>query len=263
MKQKTVFFDIDGTLLGNRDGRRFQIPESALRALWKLRENGNRIAICSGRQEAFIHKFFPGLFDSFVAMNGTHVVFEGETVLDRPLPAERVKSLLSHFDPFGCRYVFVGKHHGWARGVPRRLFGFLEDAYGLPDFLVAEWEPQEVEANMLDFIFETDEEYEKCAGAFDGTMILNRHPGGETADLSFREWDKAKGVGAFLARGGIPKEDTVAFGDGYNDITMMDAVGCAVAMGNAVDEVKRRADYVTADWFDDGIERGLKHLGLI
>ena len=44
---------------------------------------------------------------------------------------------------------------------------------------------------------------------------------------------------------------------------MMDAVGCAVAMGNAVDEVKQKADYVTADLFDDGIERGLRHLGLI
>ena len=263
MAQKTVFFDIDGTLLGSRDGKKFQIPESALAALRKLRGNGHRIAVCSGRQEAFIHKFFPGLFDSFVAMNGTHVVFEGKAVLDRPLSADRVRSLMAHFDSFGCRYVFVGKRQGWARGVPRRLFGFLEESYGLPDFLVSGWEPEQVEANMLDFIFETDQDYEKCAGAFDGTMILNRHPGGQTSDLSFREWDKAKGIEVFLSYGGIRKEDTVAFGDGYNDITMMGAVGCAVAMGNAVDEVKRSADYVTADWSDDGIERGLRHLGLI
>ena len=263
MKRKTVFFDIDGALLGTRDGRRFQIPGSTLSALWKLRENGHRIAICSGRQEAFIHKFFPGLFDSFVAMNGTHVVFEGKTVVDRPLSAGRVKMLMAHFDSFGCRYVFVGNRHGWTRSVPRRLFGFLEDAYGLPDFLVPEWSPEQVEANMLDFIFETEKDYETCAGAFTEEMVLNRHAGGETADLSFREWDKAKGIGAFLSYGGIAKEDSVAFGDGYNDITMMDAVGCAVAMGNAVDELKRRAGYVTADWFDDGIERGLRHLGLI
>lgn len=263
MKRKTVFFDIDGTLLGTRNGRRFQIPQSALAALWKLRENGHRIAVCSGRQEAFIQKFFPGLFRDYVALNGAHVVLDGETVLDRPYSAERIRELTAHFDPFGCAFVFIGKHHGFARNVPQRFFSNMEEIYGLPDFLVADWEPEQISASMMDFVFETDADYERCAGAFTEEMVLNRHPGGLTSDLSFRDWDKAKGIGVFLDRAGIAREDAVAFGDGYNDVTMMDAVGCAVAMGNAVDEVKQKADYVTADLFDDGIERGLRHLGLI
>ena len=263
MNQKTVFFDLDGTLLGTRNGRRFQIPESALRALIKLRENGHRLAVCSGRQEAFIHKFLPGLFQSYVALNGAHVVFEGKTVLDRLLPEERIRRLAAHFDSYGCSFVFIGKHHGWARNVPQKFFGRMEEIYGLPDFLVSDWEPEQVEAGMMDFVFETDAEYKKCAGAFTGGMILNRHPGMLTNDLSFSDWNKADGIRTFLSESGIPKEDTVAFGDGYNDIAMMGAVGCAVAMGNAVDEVKGKADYVTAPMFEDGIERGLKHLGLI
>ena len=149
MKRKTVFFDIDGTLLGSRDGRRFQIPESALRALWKLRENGHRIAVCSGRQEAFIHRFFPGLFQDYVALNGAHVVVDGRTVLDRPLAPERVRRLIAHFDPYGCSYVFIGKRHGWARNVPIRLFGRMEEIYGLPDFLLGDWEPAEIRAGMM------------------------------------------------------------------------------------------------------------------
>ena len=263
MKQKTVFFDLDGTLLGTRNGRRFQIPESALRALRRLVENGHRIAVCSGRQEAFIHRFFPGLFQNYIALNGAHVVIGGKTVLDRPLSTVRVKRLTAHFDAFGCSYVLIGKHHGWARNVPGRLFGQMEEVYGLPDFLIYDWKPEEIRASMMDFIFESEADYQKCAGAFTDGMILNRHPGGLTSDLSFPEWDKAKGIGFFLGRAGIARKDAVAFGDGYNDVTMMDAVGCSVAMGNAVDPVKRRADYVTADWSDDGIERGLRHLGLI
>lgn len=263
MNKKTVFFDIDGTLLGSRNGRRFQVPESTLRALDTLRKNGHRPVICSGRQEAFIHKFFPGLFQSYVAQNGAHVVFEGETVVDRILSTERVRSLISHFDSFGCSFVFIGKHHGWARNVPRRFFSEMDEIYGLPDFLIESWEPEQVVAGMMDFIFETDEDFDRCAGAFTDGMIVNRHPGGLTSDLSFPEWDKSKGIEMFLSHSGIPKEDTVAFGDGYNDITMMGAVGCAVAMGNAVDEVKEKADYVTSPIFEDGIEKGLRHLGLI
>lgn len=263
MKRKTVFFDLDGTLLGSRDGRRFQIPPSALRALKKLRENGHRLAVCSGRQEAFIQKFFPGLFQSYVALNGAHVVFEGKTVLNRMLPAERIRRLTRHFDSFGCCFVFIGKHHGWAKNVPQRFFSRMEEIYGLPDFLVADWRPEEVEAGMMDFIFETDADYERCAGAFTEGLVLNRHPGALTNDLSFSDWDKSDGIKTFLKYAGIPKEDTVAFGDGYNDISMMDTVGCAVAMGNAVGAVKQKADFVTSPIFEDGIERGLKHLGLI
>lgn len=263
MTKKTIFFDIDGTLLGTRGGKRFQIPESALEALRTLKKNGHEIAICSGRQEAFIHRFFPNLFHSYVALNGTHVVYQGKTICDRPMKADKIKRLIHHFDSYGCSYVFVGKHSGWARNVPSRFLDKMEEIYGLPEFLVTDWDPERIEPSMMDFIFETEEDYQKCAGAFTDSMVLNRHPGMLTNDLSFTDWDKSKGIREYLAFSGIRKEDTVAFGDGYNDITMMGAVGCAVAMGNAVEEVKHSADYITDSIFDDGIYNGLRHLGLL
>ena len=263
MTAKTVFFDIDGTLLAPRDGLPFQSPPSTLKALRQLKKNGHRIAICSGRQEEFIHRFFPGLFDSFVAMNGTHIVFEGKTLMDRPFSTERVRELMAHFDAFGCSYVFVGQHNGWVRHVPKGLFPDLGTNYGIPDFLVAEWKPEEVKANMMDLVFTSEEDYNKCAAAFTDSMILNRHPGALTSDLSFRDWNKAQGILELIRYAGIPQEDTVAFGDGYNDLGMMGVVGCGVAMGNAVPEVKRAAGYVTSSIFEDGIYNGLRHLGLI
>lgn len=263
MTEKTVFFDIDSTLLGTKNGRPFQIPPSALKALRLLKKNGHRAAICSGRQEAFIQHYFPGIFKSYVAMNGTHVVFEGKTVFDLAFSCDRVAELMRHFDSYGCSYVFIGKRNGWPRNIPPKIVERLNEVYGFPDFLKCEWKPDDVHANMLDFVFPDEADYEKHAGAFTGKMVLNRHPGGLTADLSFPENDKAHGIARFLEYAAIPKENTVAFGDGYNDITMMSAVGCGVAMGNAVNEVKKAAAYVTADIFDDGIYKGLKHLGLI
>jgi Cof subfamily protein (haloacid dehalogenase superfamily) len=263
MNKKTIFFDIDGTLLGTKNGKYFCIPQSALEALHALKERGHRIAICSGRQELFIHKFFPNLFTSYVAMNGTHVVFDGKTILDLPFSAEKVAELMAHFDSYGCSYTFVGKSHGWGRNLPENHIEKLNFLYGLPDFLSADWEPGDVEANMMDFIFPNEEEFERCRPAFSGSMVLNRHPGQLASDLSFKEYDKAKGIEAFLDYAGIDKSDTVAFGDGYNDVTMMGAVGCGIAMGNAVDQVKEAADYVTTDVFDDGIYNALKHFELI
>jgi hydroxymethylpyrimidine pyrophosphatase-like HAD family hydrolase len=61
----------------------------------------------------------------------------------------------------------------------------------------------------------------------------------------------------------IPTAQTMAFGDDLNDITMLQAAGIGVAMGNAADDVKAAADYVTRDCEDDGISAACKHFALI
>ena len=55
----------------------------------------------------------------------------------------------------------------------------------------------------------------------------------------------------------------MAFGDGQNDIEMLRHAAVGVAMGNAAEEVRRAADYVTASIDDDGVALALRHFGLI
>ena len=55
----------------------------------------------------------------------------------------------------------------------------------------------------------------------------------------------------------------MAFGDGENDIDMLKFAGIGVAMGNSSDIVKAAADYVTDTIDNDGIEKALRHFGLI
>ena len=78
-----------------------------------------------------------------------------------------------------------------------------------------------------------------------------------------REGGKAFGVAATLERYGLSPEEAVAFGDGENDLSMFDAVGTSVAMGNAWDVVKDRASLVTTDVDDDGIWKACERLGLL
>lgn len=61
----------------------------------------------------------------------------------------------------------------------------------------------------------------------------------------------------------IPIEESVAFGDGDNDIEMIRHCGVGVAMGNASDRVKESADLVTTDVRDHGVVNALKNLGLL
>ena len=55
----------------------------------------------------------------------------------------------------------------------------------------------------------------------------------------------------------------MAFGDGGNDISMLKTAAIGVAMGNANDEVKDAADYITTSVDEDGIQNALRHFGLI
>lgn len=263
MDKKTIFFDIDGTLLGTRDGKRFCIPPSTLEALALLKQNGHRAAVCSGRPESFIRLHFPGIFDSYVAMNGSHVVFEGKTVLVREFPTEKIRALAAHFDSYGCSYSFVGNRRAWTRNFPPEVLDEIADSYGVPDYLCPCWQPEDVHSAMMDFIFLDEAHYRRCLPAFDRTMVLNWNPANLAADLSFQGYDKASGVRAFLEYANIDPKDTVAFGDSYNDLSMIEAVGFSVAMGNGVDAAKRAADYVTAPIFEDGIAKALRRLKLI
>ena len=85
----------------------------------------------------------------------------------------------------------------------------------------------------------------------------------EFADIVIADGGKDKGIEALLNHLGISKNDCMAFGDGGNDISMLEYVGIGVAMGNANPPVKERADFVTKDIDDDGIEYALRHFGLI
>ena len=71
--------------------------------------------------------------------------------------------------------------------------------------------------------------------------------------------NKSIGMEKILAYFGISREETMAFGDGGNDIPMLEYAGIGVAMGNASEEVQRHADFVTSGVDDEGIVHALKH----
>lgn len=72
--------------------------------------------------------------------------------------------------------------------------------------------------------------------------------------------DKAKGLGILLDKIGMPHEKLIAFGDGYNDIPMLQFAGLGVAMGNAKEEIKNAADMVAPSNNDDGVVNVLESL---
>ena len=61
---------------------------------------------------------------------------------------------------------------------------------------------------------------------------------------------------------GVTREQTMACGDGLNDIPMLEYAGLAVAMGNAYDETKKVADYIVATNEEDGVAEAIRRFVL-
>ena len=81
--------------------------------------------------------------------------------------------------------------------------------------------------------------------------------------MAYRGVDKGVGLKRLADFLEVPIEQTMAIGDTENDLAIIKAAGIGVAMGNAKDDVKAAADYVTASVDEDGIYKALKHFGVI
>ena len=73
-------------------------------------------------------------------------------------------------------------------------------------------------------MFDTEEEFDRCKTAFDGSMILNRHRGNASADLAFVGNDKGNAIRLLTKHANIDLKDTIAFGDGNNDVSIYDFI---------------------------------------
>lgn len=257
MERKLVFFDIDGTLL-DEDKR---LPLSAKKAVRELQENGVYVAIATGRAPFMIEDIRKELkIDSFVTFNGQYVVFEGETIYENPLTVEQLRKLNKQAEATGHSLVYSGSKEMKASIAEdpfiAESMSSLHLAY--PDIDPSYFEKENIYQALLFCEDKDQSSYRKSQKELDfvrwHTFSCDVLPGGGS---------KAIGMEKIIAAAGFSEKDTYAFGDGLNDLEMIRAAGTGVAMGNAVEALKREADLVTEKVGKDGLAAGLRKLQLI
>jgi len=110
-------------------------------------------------------------------------------------------------------------------------------------------------------IYVTGEEEQVLDPIREHCTITRWHPGG--VDVIAKGGGKGTAIRRYLQDHGITPEEIIAFGDSENDMSMLKLAGIGVALGNAEEQVKKIADYVTDDIDEDGLAKALKHFGLI
>ncbi len=258
IKESIIFFDIDGTLLNYEK----KLPTSAKQAIFQLKERGHLIAIATGRAPFMFEKLRKDLdIDTFVSCNGAFVVLNGEVIYTNPLKIESLEKLTENALRNNHPVVFID-HHDMKMNVPEHAYIKESiDTLKLDRFPMYDphyYKGRELYQSLLFCSEGEEEQYEREFQDFD---FVRWHP--VSLDLLPKGGSKAMGIEKLTEILGIPAERQYAFGDGLNDLEMLSTVKNSVAMGNAKDQVKEVAKYVTKSVEDDGIVHGLRMVGLL
>lgn len=257
MEKPVVFFDIDGTLYNKNK----QLPASAKSAVLKLKEKGIHVAIATGRGPFMIEQLRSELgIDWFVSYNGQYVEANGEIIFHRPIPVSELTRLEQEADAQQHPMVFMSRE----RMITNRYkHAVVEHCIRSLDIDSPTYVPKGyLEGNTYQaLIFCTKEEEHIYREKYPHLEYVRWHE--HTTDVLNGGISKAVGIRKLIDHLGLSMDHVYAFGDGLNDIEMLQAVRTGIAMGNAPEEVKQVADWVTRSSDEDGIEYGLKYLGLI
>lgn len=256
---KAVFFDIDGTLVSFKT---HVIPQSTLDALAALREKGIKVFIATGRHFRSINNLGDQVFDGYVTLNGGRVLVGTDHVIYKQrIPDEDIQALFRYWEEVGafpCSFVFEDELlMNYRDDAADEIFQLLN--FPVPPIRpIEEMKGREVFQLIAFFTDEQEQQIMKVLPHCDSTRWSSLFTDVVPAGIS-----KRVGIDKMLEHFHIGLDECMAFGDGGNDIQMLSHVGLGVAMGNASEEVKSVADYVTDSVDDDGIYKALKHFNVI
>ena len=258
---KALFFDIDGTLVSFRTHR---IPDSTLDAIEQARRKGAKVFISTGRPRMLINNLVQleerRLIDGYITMNGAYCFVGEETIYKKNICPAEANRIGAFCKERGIPCIFVEERDIYLCQPNDRSSQILSGLLRADIMPVRTFEGS-VEREVYQLTPFIDEADEAALRPHIPHCEVGRwHPA--FADVTARGITKQVGIDAIAARFGIALEDTVAFGDGGNDISMLRHVRLGIAMGQAREEVKAAADYVTAPVDEDGVWRAMKHFQL-
>lgn len=254
MNLDAVFFDIDGTLVSFKT---HSIPKSTKDAIGALKRKGVKVFIATGRPYSDINNLEDLEFDGYITANGAYcMTVDGNVIHKNLIPYDNLLRLIDFQKrhPFPC--ALMTEKGNFINYIDQSV----EEIHRLVNLPIPPIKA--LEETIMDGVFQIDafidEALEKlviktaltdCEGA-------RWHP--LFVDINVINNNKSTGIDKFVEYYGLSLKNTIAFGDGGNDIAMLRHVGLGIAMGNARDEVKHNADYITNSVDEDGILNALR-----
>ena len=268
---KLIALDLDGTLLGSEK----QLSDVDRESLERAAEKGIEIVPATGR----FYRGMPQVIRELpfvhyvISVNGAQVydVTENKTVCSSEIPWERAVSVMERLDETDVIYDCYQDGWGWmTKALYDKAEEYAANIHSLKMIKELRTPVPELKAYLkeralgvqkIQIFFKDMKLREEALKALPKefsdlvvtTSIVNN------IEINSREATKGIALRKLAEYLDIPVAQTMAFGDDTNDITMLEEAGIGVAMGNAYEEVKRAADYVTDSCDECGVANAIKH----
>lgn len=260
MNKKYFFFDIDGTLTNDNPGG--IILPSTLRTLRKLEENGHFVAIATGRSYGMA---IDGMKESgicnAVCCGGNGLVIDGKVLYIHPLDKEDALKVINECKEKGISFGVRPDDSVNTYSHDPEFFDKAPEMKTFANLIVMDHDRYEEfeEIHKIHIAISSSKKVELDSLKETGLHYARYHP----LSIIVEPDDKYKGILDMIHQLNGREEDIVVFGDGYNDLSMMRQAPIAIAMGNAIEELKEYATFVTKDCKEDAIEYACRHFGWI
>lgn len=262
------FFDIDGTLAWQDPKLAQELPEgerdfspypneAVAQAIRTFVANGNKAFICTGRTLSCIHpKLLELPWAGVVCLAGGYAELEGRIVRNAAINPGLLQRLAPYLEQSGE----VIRFEGIDRVV--RMSADAPETHGYAH-TVGDAVTQLEHYNAYKILMSTPLANRIAQDEELGPLLCLNELELEVTEISPRECTKRAGIKAVLDALGPDHGTVYGIGDASNDIALMEAVDVGIAMGNAPDFLKEKADYVTDSFDHDGVVTALEHFGLI
>ena len=265
---KLAAFDLDGTLLTS-DG---ELTDSTVLSLNKLRQAGVRPVISTGRLYAGARIFSEklGLDAPQIVMNGALIRDERkirfQKVLDNSYCLKAARFCAAekiYFHMYIDEYLIASSREFGAAYYENVNLGLLEkDRIRIiyPGDMVRYIRESRGSNFKIMIMSDNPSKLELAAAKLKSDDVTITSSWHNNIEIFSKEASKGRALRFLCDYYSIDLSDTIAFGDNINDLDMIETSGFSVAMGNAVPELKKAADYITAGHDEDGIALAVSHL---
>jgi hypothetical protein len=262
---KAVFLDMDGTLLKSDHS----ISEATKEKIRQLIAKGIPVILVSARPLNAILPTFRaiGIPDHYplVSLNGSYIVEQGQPVLDVRIDLDMTTAVSEKVRPFKATIAYYVQREWFSEvkdkwtDYEQRIMDIPIEAAPLPE-LVSGWARRGVAPNKMMVMSEAaniQQIQQHLRSVYNGR--LNIYPSKPTyLEVMDPRGSKSNAVRWLIQRMNIDRSEVIAMGDNFNDREMIEFAGMGVAMGNAPDEIKSAADYVTDTNNNDGVRLALE-----
>lgn len=250
-----TFFDLDGTLLDHQS----QIIPEVKNAIDSLKKNNILPVIATGRTLVEVEEIMKASgINSAIVMNGQFIQVDGEKIYSNEFTYDECMKMYEFAKSHGHELSFYNEKHIWCTAINQTVidcYGFIHSDLPSTDMSLLGKEP----VNMMLIVSKDGDNY--YLDHFPELTFYRNGP--YSIDVVRKNVSKGSGVKILLDSLGIANVPTFAFGDGLNDIALFEACDYKIAMGNARDQLKELATFITKKNTDGGIVHALKHHRLI